>query len=171
MPHADLKSPMSVRLSFGSRVAVTQTEGRLRKTALRLYTTHILRPLPHHFSDPAAVPRCFFGAALSVGGETAQGESIARAPRAGRIPLPAAFLPRPNSDQQQASFCRTPCPIQAISPAIFRRNDLLFWEVHVALVLDPTTMIQPQTRINMARHTRKPVQERLHVSPKIEAAR
>ena len=74
--YADLKSPDVSALSFGSRVAVTQTEGRFAQTALGYIPTQHLAPLPHHFSDPAAVAEMFLGTPYLWGGEQPLGDRL-----------------------------------------------------------------------------------------------
>lgn len=161
--YADLKSPDVSALSFGSRVAVTQTEGRFAQTALGYIPTQHLAPLPHHFSDPAAVAEMFLGTPYLWGGNSRWGIDCSGLVQAAFL---ACGIPCPgDSDQQQSRFA-DPVPDSSHTPRDIRRNDLLFWKGHVALVLDPTTMIHANAH-HMA-VTREPVQDALTRIAKID---
>jgi len=153
---ADLKSPDVSSLSFGSRVVVTGAEGRFAQTSLGHIPTQHLAPLPHAFPDPAAVAELFLGTPYLWGGNSRWGIDCSGLVQAAFL---ACGIPCPgDSDQQQTSFADTVAGAGPV-PRDIQRNDLLFWKGHVALVLDPATMIHANAH-HMA-VTREPIQDAL----------
>ena len=128
---ADLKSPDQISLSFGSGVTVLGHDEMYANTALGFIPFIHLRPADQAARDPANIAALFLGTPYLWGGNSRWGIDcsglVQAALLACNIPCPA------DSDQQHR--------LGEPAKAPYRRNDLLFWKGHVALVCDPETLI------------------------------
>lgn len=130
----DIKSPDIAALPFGARVTVTDERRKFYETEQGFIPKSQLRPLDRPFDDPATIAQLHFGVPYLWGGNSTRGIDcsglIAAALHACNLPCPA------DSDLQQAILGT------AIAPdAPMRRGDLIFWQGHVGMMVDETTLI------------------------------
>ncbi|MBR9841703.1 MAG: C40 family peptidase [Rhodobacteraceae bacterium] len=130
----DFKSRDRVALSFGSHLTVTGISGRFLETPDGFIPSVHARPLSETASDPAAIAELFLGTPYLWGGNSRFGIDCSGLVQAALI---ACGLPCPGDSDMQEAEIGIPLPT-GTSP---RRNDLLFWKGHVALILDDTTLI------------------------------
>nr|WP_246176440.1 NlpC/P60 family protein [Rhodovulum strictum] len=134
-PAPDLKCPEICGLSFGTQVRVTSETGGFCQTAEGWFLPRPhLRPLDAPFADPVAVAELFLGVPYLWGGNSIRGIDCSGL-------IQTAFLAcgracPGDSDQQERALGGVLPPDSA-----YRRNDLIFWTGHVALVADPLTLI------------------------------
>lgn len=128
---SDFKSPDRISLSFGSTVAVTRTTDRFAETTLGHIPLVHLAPSGSLQTDPAQVATLFLGTPYLWGGNTCWGIDCSGLVQAALL---ACGIPCPGDSDMQESLG---------SPATgpYKRNDLLFWKGHVAVVTDPNTLI------------------------------
>lgn len=131
---ANLKSPDLHTLSFGSLITVTDTDEKFAKIAEGYI------PLPHLTDtgicqdDPVAVAELFVGTPYLWGGNSRLGIDCSGLVQSALV---ACGLPCPgDSDLQEAALGSLLAPGTAAE-----RGDLLFWKGHVAIVVDPDTII------------------------------
>lgn len=132
---ADFKNPDAQPLSFGSQLRVVSAQGNFFETAEgRFVPKPHLRPLNAPFADPVMVAQMFFGVPYLWGGNSVWGIDcsglVQTAFLASGIDCPG------DSGPQQEKLGRLLPPGSG-----FERGDLLFWKGHVALVVDPHTLI------------------------------
>ena len=136
---ADMKRPPLCRLPFGAPLAVTDTQGRWAEIALpgggaAWVPAGHLRPLDAPEGDPAAVAERFIGTPYLWAGNSGDGLDCSGLVQAALL---ACGIDCPgDSDLQAASVGR---PLGATEG--LARGDLLFWAGHVAMALDPATLI------------------------------
>ncbi|OAN77191.1 NLP/P60 hydrolase [Sulfitobacter sp. EhC04] len=128
---ADFKSRECQSLSFGSAVAVTGEKGRFAVTSIGHIPMVHLREADQHFDDPAAIAALFLGTPYLWGGNSRWGMDCSGLVQAALL---ACGIPCPGDSDQQLILGEPAKPP-------YRRNDLLFWKGHVALVTDPETLI------------------------------
>lgn len=128
---ADLKSPDQISLSYGSTVGVINIADGFAQTALGHIPLQHLRPVTEAASDPAAIATLFLGTPYLWGGNSRWGIDCSGLIQASLL---ACGIPCPGDSDMQQSLGQ-----DATAP--YRRNDLLFWKGHVALVTDPDTLI------------------------------
>lgn len=120
-------------LPMGARLTVTATEGAFAATQVGFVPLPHLRPIGQSFDDPAEVARMFLGAPYLWGGNSHAGLDCSGLVQ---IAFHACGRDCPgDSDLQQA----VGEPLSEGPP--LRRNDLIFWKGHVALMLDDTRLI------------------------------
>lgn len=130
----DIKSPDRSPLSFGSLLAATDTTGGFLATRHGYVPLQHVAPLNRTGTDPAACAQLLLHTPYLWGGNSRAGIDCSGLVQAALL---ACGIPCPgDSDLQQAAL-GTPLP----KGSAVRRNDLLFWRGHVALVVDETTLI------------------------------
>lgn len=127
----DFKSPDVMSLSFASHLRVTDQIGKFAQTEVGFVPlTHLLQ-ISDTATDPADIATLFLGTPYLWGGNSRWGLDCSGLVQAALL---ACGIPCPgDSDQQQA------IGVPAAKP--YQRNDLIFWEGHVALVVDTETLI------------------------------
>src|SRR6188474_653997 len=130
----DIRLPPSAALPMGARLTVTRQHGRFAVTALGWHVPAVyLAPLKVRQSDFVAVAACFVGAPYLWGGKTSLGLDCSGLVQ---VSLQAAGISCPrDSDMQELALGKLS------SLASLRRGDLVFWKGHVAIAIDPETLV------------------------------
>ncbi|QFT58467.1 Dipeptidyl-peptidase 6 [Sulfitobacter sp. THAF37] len=144
---ATFKSPEICSLSFGSRVTVTGTTENYAVTPEGFIPLKHLREKTQHFDDPAAVAALFLGTPYLWGGNSRWGIDCSGLVQAALL---ACGVPCPGDSDQQLI-------LGDVAKPPYRRNDLLFWKGHVALVSDPETLIHANAHTMLTVH--EPISE------------
>ncbi|MFV2051480.1 C40 family peptidase [Aliiroseovarius sp. YM-037] len=130
----NLKTPDRMALPFGSRVRVTDTADGYCQTAHGFVPTQHLSPVSHRLDDPVAVAALFLGTPYLWGGNSIWGIDCSGLVQAALI---ACGIPCPgDSDLQETEVGEG-----LADDAPLRPGDLLFWNGHVAMVVDDTRLI------------------------------
>ena len=131
---SDMKTPELMYLSFGSRVTVLSEERKFMETSVGYVPKGHLRPLDRPLTDPAAAAQMLFGVPYLWGGNASLGIDCSGL-------VSAAFgasghIVPGDSDLQEMSF-------GDLMPkkSDYSRGDLIFWDGHVAIVVDESTLI------------------------------
>ncbi|MGJ8617006.1 MAG: C40 family peptidase [Sulfitobacter sp.] len=128
---ADFKSPDLLSLSFASHLHVKGQTAKFARTAAGYVPLTHLAEVSIHATDPAAIAALFLGTPYLWGGNSRWGIDCSGLVQAALL---ACAIPCPgDSDLQQQ--------IGTSATGPYKRNDLLFWKGHVALVIDPNTLI------------------------------
>lgn len=128
---ADFKSADKQSLSHASKLTVTGTTGAFAVTSDGYIPTVHLSLISEALSDPASVAGLFLGTPYLWGGNSRWGVDCSGLVQAALL---ACAIPCPGDSDMQMELGQ-----DATGP--FRRNDLLFWKGHVALVTDENTLI------------------------------
>lgn len=130
----DFKSPDHMTLSFGSHVAALSETATFIETELGFIPRQHVHPVDTLATDPAAVAEVFLGTAYLWGGNSFLGIDCSGLVQAACL---ACGIACPGDSAQQADQVGELLP----ADTILRRNDLVFWKGHVALVRDENTLI------------------------------
>ena len=130
----DIKLPPAAALPMGARLAVTRQNERFAVTALGWHVPDVyLAPVKVRQPDFVAVAERFVGVPYLWGGKTSLGLDCSGLVQ---ISLQAAGISCPrDSDMQELALGKLS------SLASLRRGDLVFWKGHVAIAIDPETLI------------------------------
>lgn len=131
---ANLKSPDQSTLSFGCKVTVTAVEAGFAQCAGGYVPQVHLSEIGTSLPDPVAVAELFIGTPYLWGGNSRLGIDCSGLVQAALLACGHACPG--DSDQQEVALGRVLAP--GTPP---ERDDLLFWKGHVALVVDPKTII------------------------------
>ncbi|MGB3245694.1 MAG: NlpC/P60 family protein [Sulfitobacter sp.] len=128
---ANLKSRDILGLSHLSRITARSESNGFIEMSQGFIPKQHLAPVGHIKTDPAGVAAHYLGTDYLWGGNTRWGIDCSGLVQAALL---ACGIPCPGDSDQQMI-------IGEGAHAPYRRNDLLFWKGHVALVSDPDTMI------------------------------
>ena len=146
----DFKSLDLLTLSFASKLHVTNEVGKFAQTALGFVPLTHLSTASATSTDPAAIAALFLGTPYLWGGNSRFGVDCSGLVQAALL---ACAIPCPgDSDQQQSLGHPASVP--------YRRNDLLFWKGHVALVVDAETLIH--ANVHAMSVTYEPINAAIH---------
>jgi cell wall-associated NlpC family hydrolase len=136
-PGPSIKLPPIEALPLGARLAIAHVEDRLAVTRSGSYVpAPHLAPLDFVEPDFVAVAERFLGVPYLWGGKTALGLDCSGLVQ---VALTAAGVTCPrDSDMQERALG---APLRGIGEQSLQRGDLVFWEGHVAIVRDRTTLI------------------------------
>ena len=128
---ADMKSPDQMSMSFGSLISVLDQTGQFARTVQGYIPLGHLTQVDEVSDDPVEVAELLLGTPYLWGGNSCWGIDCSGLVQAALL---ACGIPCPgDSDLQQS--------LGAEASDGYRRNDLLFWKGHVALVCDAETLI------------------------------
>jgi cell wall-associated NlpC family hydrolase len=126
-----IKSPDLAHLSFGAEVTVTDERHRFWETPDGFIPKPALRPLDKPFRNPVTVAQLHFGTPYLWGGNSVLGIDCSGLVQAALL---ACAIPCPGDSDLQRTIGQD-------APDDPRPGDLWFWRGHVAMVVDPDTLI------------------------------
>lgn len=131
---ADFKSADRLALSFGSKVVASCETPTFVETELGHIPRQHLHRISDTATDPAAIATLFLGTPYLWGGNGAWGLDCSALVQ---LACHACHIPCLGDSDQQ--FTTLGHPVAVGAP--FERNDLIFWQGHVAIVTSPTEII------------------------------
>jgi len=133
-PGPSIRLPPVEGLSLGCRLAVMRIDGPLAVTDSNAFVpaSH-LKPLDTREPDFVAVAERFLGVPYLWGGKTSLGLDCSGLVQ---LALTACGIACPRDSDMQERALGTGVPLSDL-----RRGDLLFWEGHVAIARDATTLV------------------------------
>lgn len=131
---ADIKSPDKIMLSFGSAVTARAETATFIETDVGFIPRQHVHPADTLAMDPAAVAALFLGAPYLWGGNSYLGIDCSGLVQAACL---ACAIACPGDSDQQAGQVGTSLK----DSSDLRRNDLIFWKGHVAIVTDASTIV------------------------------
>lgn len=130
----DFKSSDQAGLSFGASCTALSETPTFIETTLGFVPRQHVRTVDTIATDPAAIASLFLGAPYLWGGNSHLGIDCSGLVQAACL---ACGLTCPADSDEQAEGLGAPLP----DDTVLQRNDLIFWEGHVAIVTDETTII------------------------------
>ncbi len=132
---ADFKDPAVAPLSFGSQIRVVSAKGAFFETSEgRFIPKPHLRPLNAPMADWVTVAQMFFGAPYLWGGNSIWGIDCSGLVQGALL---ACGRECPGDSGPQMEQLGTAVP----KGEAVERGDILFWSGHVAMAVDPQTII------------------------------
>jgi cell wall-associated NlpC family hydrolase len=132
-PGPSIKLPPAVMLPFGARILVMREQERFAVSPLGFVPAAHLAPLDQHAREFVAVAERFLGTPYLWGGKTNYGLDCSGLVQ---ISLNACGIPCPRDSDMQERALGTPIDTKSL-----RRDDLIFWKGHVAIVRDADTLL------------------------------
>ncbi len=134
-PSPEIKREAITPLSFGSRFRIVSETDRFLETSEGCFVPKPhLRTIERPFRDPVTVAQLFFGTPYLWGGNSGTGIDCSGLLQAALL---AAGIPCPGDTDLQEAALGIPLE-QGETPT---RGDLYFWKGHVAIAVDPETLI------------------------------
>jgi len=136
-PGPSIKLPPHDALPFGAAVTVARTEGSFAVTTAGVFlpSQHLV-PINHRSSDMVAIAEMFLGTPYLWGGKTSLGIDCSGLVQ---VALTACGIGAPrDSDMQEAGLGAS---VPLTQQHQLKRDDLIFWKGHVAIVRDASTII------------------------------
>lgn len=135
----DIKTSAHTLISMGARLRVVESGKRFSRLVDGRYalTAH-LRPLGEILADPASIAELFVGTPYLWGGNSWSGIDCSGLVQ---IAFAACGIACAGDSDLQAESLGADIPMEGP----FLRNDLLFWQGHVAIVLDADRIIHANT--------------------------
>ena len=134
-PEPNIKLPEVMALSFGSKLAVEDEDGRFVRTREGHYLPRVhVRALDRHFDDPVAVAEMFLGTPYLWAGNTCAGIDCSGLVQAALL---ACGIACPGDSDLQEQALGQPLSDTAST----RRGDMFFWKGHVAMAVDDDRLI------------------------------
>lgn len=130
----DMKSPDRIGFSFGSLVAARSETASFIETEFGHVPRQHLHRLPVTGTDPAAIAALFVGTPYLWGGNSRWGIDCSGLVQTACL---ACGIPCPGDSDQQQDILGTPLD----ASDSLRRNDLIFWKGHVAVMTAPDQII------------------------------
>jgi cell wall-associated NlpC family hydrolase len=131
---ADIKSQYRIMLSFGSSVTAFGETATFIESAVGFIPRQHVHPVDTIATDPAAVAALFLGTPYLWGGNSYLGIDCSGLVQAACL---ACAIACPGDSDQQSKEVGTPLT----DGSDLRRNDLIFWKGHLAIVADASTII------------------------------
>ncbi len=133
-PEARVQAHEIAALSFGSLLTVTGQTERFAETPDGFVPATHLRPVDHLMTDPVAVAELFLGTPYLWGGNSRAGIDCSGLVQASHL---ACGIACPGDSDLQAQSVGA-----ALDPeAPLQRGDLIFWQGHVAILVDDHRVI------------------------------
>ncbi len=132
-PEPRVQAPEIAALSLGARLSVTALAGKWAETSQGFVPAGHLRPLGAWLDDPVAVAEGFLGVPYLWGGNSRAGIDCSGVAQGALL---ACGIPAPGDSDLQESLGE-----ELAADAPLRRNDLIFWKGHVALIVDEARLI------------------------------
>ena len=131
---ADFKSPEIMSLSFGSALTALSETATFIETSLGYIPRQHVHAADAYATDPAAIAEIFLGTPYLWGGNSSFGIDCSGLVQAACL---ACNIPCSGDTDQQQTMVGT----ALAEGTVLKRNDVIFWKGHVALVSDPDTII------------------------------
>ncbi|MDW4498307.1 NlpC/P60 family protein [Sulfitobacter sp. D35] len=130
----DIKSPDRMTLSFGCQLCATSESATFIETPEGHVPRQHVHRIGTYASDPASVAELFLGTPYLWGGNSRNGIDCSGLVQAAML---ACDIDCPGDSDMQRAHLGTDLP----AGSDYRRNDLIFWTGHVALVTGPDMLI------------------------------
>jgi len=131
----DIKREAVTPLSFGSRFRIVSETDHFFETSEGCFVPKPhLRAIERPFRDPVTVAQLFFGTPYLWGGNSGTGIDCSGLLQAALL---AAGIPCPGDTDLQEAALGTPLDRDETP----KRGDLYFWRGHVAIAVDPETLV------------------------------
>jgi cell wall-associated NlpC family hydrolase len=130
----DLKSPDQVSLSFNSKLTALGQHNGFTETALGFIPSQHLKPVGQFSSDLGEIAQLFLGTPYLWGGNSRWGIDCSGLVQAACL---ACDILCPGDSDQQMALLGDAVALKSD----FRRNDLIFWKGHVAIVMESNLLI------------------------------
>lgn len=138
-PGPSLKLPTETFLPLGAQVCATgEDKGYARLSGGGFVHAAHLAPLDSREPDFVAVAERFLHAPYLWGGRTVRGLDCSGLVQ---VALQAARIDAPRDADMQEALLGRPLPLGDDAPGALRRGDLVFWQGHVAVMIDGERMI------------------------------